>query len=113
MEVAPLRIVALDECEFPGAFPSLHLLFTQSRVGHGIVKLNVHEAIDSVPLGETRHGVSTMLEDATSEIGRHSDVKRAIATACEDVNAWSLFDHMFFARPGSLLSQGLRMIGFL
>ena len=38
LEVAPMRIMALDKLELPGTPPFLDPLFSQDRICHGLVK---------------------------------------------------------------------------
>jgi hypothetical protein len=48
VKVTPLRIVLLNQFQFPGAPPILDPLLPRDRILHGFVKLREHQCTDAV-----------------------------------------------------------------
>ena len=86
-QVAPFGVLAVDQVDLPLPPPVLELLLAGDRVNHLVEHLEVDEAMDPVARGETGQGVVPMLPQAPHQVGRNSDVQRAVMSACEEVDA--------------------------
>ncbi len=85
-QIAPMRIVFLDQADFPGAPPFLNPFFAQDGIGHGVVRLKMDELFDAVSFGETRHITHPVLVYALAQIAGDADIERAVRATCKDVN---------------------------
>ncbi len=110
VEITPLRINIFDKSELPNPLPFFYLLFAQDRAIHCVVEFGVNQYVNAVSPRETRDKIGPMLPSASGEIAGNTDIKRSVAPACQDVNAWTLFDHPSVTFPGSPLSRGRRLI---
>ena len=81
IEVAPLRIIDLDQFELPGAPPFLDPLFAQDRVRHGLVKFGKDQAGDAVVPDKAGNRIRPMLPNTASKVGRYANVERTVASA--------------------------------
>src|SRR6516162_589327 len=98
-KIAPLRIIALDQLQFPRTAPFLDALFAEDRIGHGFVKLDKHQPMYSVISNKSADSIRTVFPSAARNIACDADVKRTIALAGEDVNARTF---VIYARSGAL-----------
>src|SRR5712671_130746 len=99
IEVAPLRIIDLDQFELPGAPPFLDPLFAQDRVRHGLVKFGKDQPVDAVVPDKAGNRIRPMLPNTASKIGRYANVERTVASARQDVHAWAFLRHSTRQRP--------------
>ena len=86
-QVAPVRVVALDEVDLPAPAPPLQLLFAFDGGGHVSEQFESHEPVDSVARREAREPHGTMLMETREEIRSHPDIERALRLAGENVDA--------------------------
>src|SRR5437867_1082925 len=99
IEVAPLRIMALDQFELPGAPPFLDPLFAQDRIRHALVKFGKAQPADAVVPYKAGDRVRQMLPNTASKIGGNADIQRTVASAGEDVHARAFLRHSTKLRP--------------
>jgi hypothetical protein len=92
-EVAPLRIMALDQLKFPGTPPFFYPLFAQDRIGHGLVKFGEDQVVDAVVSHKAGNRIRPMLPNAASEIGRYTDIERTVASAGKNVHTRTFLRH--------------------
>jgi hypothetical protein len=50
--------------------------------------------VDPVVLNKAGYRIRPMLVDAEHQVAGHADIKRSIASARKDVDAWALLDHV-------------------
>jgi hypothetical protein len=81
-----MRIVFLDQADFPGAPPFLDAFFAQDGIGHGVVRLKMDELFDAVSIGETGNITHPVLVYALAQIAGDADIERAVRATCKDVN---------------------------
>jgi hypothetical protein len=86
-QIMPIWILALDEIDFPLAMPAFELLLACDGRRHVIKLLKSDKMVDTVALGEAFDRPRPMLPKTRNQIGRDSDVERAIGAAGEDVDA--------------------------
>ena len=63
-----MRVVALDQVEFPLAFPFLDLLLPADRRLDRLVRLEPHLSVDTIARGEAGHGLAFVLEHPLREV---------------------------------------------
>src|SRR5690242_14586241 len=81
IEVAPLRIMTLDQFKLPSASPFLDPLFTRDRIGHGLVEFGKDQSIDAVIPHKASNRIRPMLPDTTRKVGGYADIERIVALA--------------------------------
>ena len=86
-EVLPVRVVLLDQIDFPRPVPSFQLLFASDRAGHVSEHLEAYEAEDIIARGKSGIGAGAVLVKTREQVRGHSDVDRSIVPAGEDVDA--------------------------
>jgi hypothetical protein len=106
-KVAPLRIMALDQSELPGASPLLDALFANDGVFHGLVEFDKNQSMDAVAPGEPTGDARPMRRDSVGDIAGHTGIKSSVAPAREKVDARLFLGHVH-AAPGSPPSRGRR-----
>ena len=89
VKIAPSRVGTLDQLKLPSSSPFLDALFAQDGLNHSVVKLGIDEPVHPIPLGETVHYICSVLPNASAQVGCHSDVKRSVALAGNNVNTGS------------------------
>ena len=82
-----MRIIRLDQVDFPLPMPALQLLLARDGAGHIGEELVTDEAVDRVSAGEAGGGTVSVLPQAGDKIGGYADIQRAIVPAGEDVGA--------------------------
>lgn len=87
IQVAPFRVVRLDQRQLPSPSPLLDGLLPLERGSHGRVYLVPYQRMHAVALGEPSDEVLLVLPDAPSEVRGDADVERAVAPAGKDVDA--------------------------
>jgi hypothetical protein len=88
-EVAPLRILSLNQLQLPDPAPFLDPLFTEDRVWHGFVEFGENQPGNTIPPNKSAGAVGSVLPNTTHQVVRDTDVKRAVALAGEDAYAGS------------------------
>ena len=111
-KITPLWIMALDQLQLPRTAPFLDTLFTEDRIGHGVVKLDKHQPMHSVISNKSADSIRTMLPSTARNITCDTGIKRTITLAGEDVDARTPVIHARSA-PGSPLSRGRRSLFLL
>src|SRR5439155_9978914 len=99
VEVAPLRIMTLNQLKLPGASPFLDPLFAQDRIGHGLVEFGKDQSIDAVIPHKASNRSRPMLPDTTRKVGGYADIERTIALAGENVDARTFWRHPTISGP--------------
>ena len=105
VKIMPLRIVALDQLQFPRAAPFLDALFAEDRIGHGLVKLDKQYPRHSVIANKSTDSIRTMLPSTARNITCDTDIKGAITLAGEEVDTRTLLTRS--AAPCSCQGQAL------
>src|SRR5262249_23173162 len=82
----PLRIVALDQLDFPRALPFLDLALAPCSGRHALMRFEPYERIDAVFGGEATDHLCFMLPNPPNQIWRAPDVKRSVRFAGEDID---------------------------
>jgi hypothetical protein len=85
-KILPLGIHLLDQPDLPRAIPLLESLLPLNRLVHFSVRLEVHEDMHAVFLGESFHRAIAMRFNASAKIGCHAYVERSVGFAGEDVD---------------------------
>jgi len=67
-QIAPLRVVLLEQVQFPRALPFLEALFAGDRVFHCRVLLEPDEAVGAVACGEAAESAFAVLVDALEQV---------------------------------------------
>src|SRR5258708_1843754 len=70
IKITPLRILALDLIELPGAPPPFDALLAENRLRHRLVKLGKNQPVHVVVPNETIDSVRSVLHDAASKVAR-------------------------------------------
>ena len=83
----PIKVLALDQVDFPKPVPPLELFLTRDRTLHVAEEFIADEGVDDVPSCEAAGKTLPMLEDARYQVARHADVQGATRLAGEDVDA--------------------------
>ena len=87
IQVTPRRIGLLDKIELPFALPALDRLLARNGRFHCLAHLEPDQRMNAIFFREPFHKIALVLPDALNRIGRHADVKSAVSTAGEDVDA--------------------------
>ena len=85
-EVAPARVLCLDQVDLPLPVPVLQLLFARDGVGHPVEGLGVDKANCAGVRRKSRRRAGAVLVKPRSKVGRHADVKRAALHAGENID---------------------------
>src|SRR5579862_5750001 len=85
-QVAPLRIVLLDQPDFPVTAPFLQRLLTRNCLQWCRECFHVDEPRDAVLFDELRAASGAMQCEPIAEIIADADIDRSVATACENVD---------------------------
>src|SRR6516162_7481162 len=109
-KIAPLRIIALDQLQFPRTAPFLDALFAEDRIGHGFVKLDKHQPMYSVISNKSADSIRTMFPSAARNIACDTDVKRTNAPCWCGCKRKDVCHSCPIGRPGSPLSRGRRRL---
>jgi hypothetical protein len=80
-----MRVSALDQVEFPLAFPLLDLLFPADRCLDRIVLLKPNQGVDAIARCEAWDGLALVLGYTLHEIGGHANIQ-ASRRACSRAN---------------------------
>ena len=99
-QITPFVIEAIDELQLPCASPLFELLLTSDGGNHRGAHFEIDQPMRTIALGEARHDVVAMQPDASGQIRRHADIKRAVATVGENVDSGM---HGCIGPPGELL----------
>src|SRR5688572_18421416 len=78
-QIAPLRILGLDQIDLPLPPPVLELLLTLDRPLHVAEHLEMNEAMDTVTRGEAGKRFLPVLPQPLHQVRRDTDVQRAVA----------------------------------
>lgn len=82
-----MRVVFLNQVNFPITSPFFDALFAKDGVGHRVMCLEIDEMLNVVELGEAGKRTSSMLVNTLSQVAGHADIKRSIWATGKDVNA--------------------------
>ena len=90
-KVAPLRVFAIDQIDFPRPVPTLELLFSRDCGDHIAEHFKVDQPVDGIAFGETGQRAFAMLPHSPQQIGRHANIQRPVAAARKNINARNPF----------------------
>jgi len=85
VKVAPVRVAALNQCDFPAPRPVLDVLLTLYRRHNRLVNLEIDKPMNAVPRRETRQPVS-VFEHALNQITGNANIEGSVGAAGEDVD---------------------------
>ena len=85
-KVSPVRVLLLNQIDLPRPMPVLELLFARDRSDHVAIDFEMNQAVDFVTPGKSRQRIIAMLPKPRDQIRSHSDVKRAVVPARDDVD---------------------------
>src|ERR1051326_7320746 len=69
IEIGPVRVIALDQLDFPRAFPFFDLSLALCRSGHGFMRFVPHQPIDTVLRCEAMHRFRFVLPNSADQVG--------------------------------------------
>ena len=107
-QIFPERVFAFDHVQLVLTRPLLDALLTGDRGFDGVGRVVPHESLDAVATGEAVEGAVAMLHQAGDEIGRHTDVKRAVVMARQDIDARLSLPHAIEIADGWMAGQARR-----
>ena len=94
VQIAPIRIFALNQRDLPIAFPTFQIFFTLNRLFDVFKGFKVHERLHAIALRESFNKPFLMLVNAAYKVVCYPDIKCAVSLARQDVNVvghgWSL-----------------------
>jgi hypothetical protein len=85
-QIAPIRIVALDQCNLPGALPFFQTLLAMDRELDLIERFEIDQPVNPVVAAEAGAGIRPMFMDAPHEIVGYADIERATNIARQDID---------------------------
>ena len=86
VQVAPLRIILIDQPHFPRARPVLHVLFALDGIAACLIDFKMNKLIDSVTLAVTFDIAVLVLVDASDKVVGNADIQSAAGPASEDID---------------------------
>ena len=86
-KVAPFGVGRVDQVDLPFTMPVLELFFARNGPLHVTEHLEMNQPMNLVARGKARWGTVPVLPEALHEVGRHTDVDRAVVAAGKDVDA--------------------------
>ena len=81
VKVIPIRIVALNAFEFPGAVPAFLLFLARDGVFGTVVGFDINKRFDAVALRKTIGEAFFMFVDTSRQIIGHADIQSAVPPA--------------------------------
>jgi hypothetical protein len=79
-EIAPGRIILLDELNLPCAIPFFHLTFPEEGGLTALVLFHPYQRFDTVPFCKSGNDALAVLPNSFGNIIGHPDVERAVST---------------------------------
>ena len=86
-KVVPIRIVSLDQCDFPITTPVFQLFLAPDGARHVAMQFLEYQSFDLVAGGEAAKHPSAMLCNAAHEVAGDPDIECAKAIAGHDIGA--------------------------
>ena len=86
-KVAPLRVLAINQIDFPLPVPALELLFSRDCGDYIAINFKVNQPVDGIAVGETRRLAIVVLPHPRKQIGRHADIQRPKMSRGQKLNA--------------------------
>ena len=81
VEVRPIRVLFLDQPDFPRPIPPFELLLARDCDIYIFVRFEPDQPVNAIFLGEALHNIVRMLPRAMKHIIRHTDVECAVSPA--------------------------------
>src|SRR5690606_36119278 len=85
-QIAPAKVVLLDQLQLPHAPPLLDPLLPQDRVFHRGMLLKPDEALHAILQRKTRHSTLAMCVDALDQVRCDADIQRPVALARKNID---------------------------
>jgi hypothetical protein len=82
IKIYPLWIAFLDQPDFPIPPPFLQFFLARNRRQGVVVDFEPDQLVDRISSGEAGDGLSFVLVDATDDVIRYAEIKRAVFIAC-------------------------------
>ena len=86
-QIMPVRVVLLDQVDFPLPVPAFELLLTQDRAFHVAEHLEPDQSMDAVLAGEPASDALAMLVKSPHQVAGDADVERPARLARKDIDA--------------------------
>src|SRR3972149_4748405 len=87
VQVIPVRVVPLDQCDLPCTAPMLHGSLALDRAAYVWRGLKPYQPLHPISPGEAIGYSQAVFMDAPHRIVCDSDVKRSVPATAHDVNA--------------------------
>ena len=87
-KIAPVWICFFDQSDLPSSIPLLDPFLASDRRLHRLVQLEPDQTMDVVARAETVCRGCSMLPDPLHQIRRDTEIQGAVATVCEQLDAW-------------------------
>ncbi len=81
-----MRVVFLNQADFPVAAPFLDAFFAQDGIWHCAMWLEIDELLDVVSLSKARNSADSMLVNTLAQIAGHADIERSVGATGKDVD---------------------------
>ena len=90
-KVAPLRVLAIDQIDFPLPVPALEALFSRDCGDHIAEHFEMNQSVDGIFLCETGQYSLSVLPHPRKQIGRYADIQRPVVFPSKDIYARNAF----------------------
>ena len=90
-QISPMRVMLVDQVDFPRPVPVLQLLFALDRAFHVAKQFKVNETVDRIFRRMSGHRAIAMLPHAANKVRCHADIQRTVKLASKDVDAGLFF----------------------
>src|ERR1700744_1217712 len=107
-----MRIARSDQIDLPFTRPVLDILLALERSGDRVMRLEIDQRLDAVPLGKAVREAFALFVDAAYQIGANANIDRSTGLARENVNPVGHLSKMMDCRvkPGNDGWRGGRKI---
>jgi len=86
-EITLFRIYGLDQSNFPTPVPLFQSFFADNGIFHGVVAFHIDQLMEAMLFCKSVRQIVFMLPDASGKVACYTDIERAVALVCEDVDA--------------------------
>jgi hypothetical protein len=92
-QILPFRVAAFDQVELPRTPPALDALFMRDGVADGGHVFGPHQPIQPIALTEIRPGAGSVLMDAGSKVGGHTNTECTAVAAGHHIHPTTALLH--------------------
>ena len=86
-QIAPFRVLFLDQADLPVPPPLLERLFTGDRISRIVIALKPDQTLDAIFRREPRNRLALVLTDAANKIAGNPEIQRSMPSTGEKVDA--------------------------